>query len=475
MWNRGPLTVLAAAITSFTVGCGPAKDSFFSRTALAEGRGKARAVALSVPLGCLETPGCFSGGGSSGAWEASTATTTTFSEALRGPLSSSATASSDPARFGTDEAASAALADAYLLKIKNDLHDVSCLSRDTSTAAPPQADILSEAGILSDVPENLSRALREYAKSEACRSCSRMVNALTRLRVREPEWKTRLQILHALYPRYVEACFGGRLTDLGDPRNRLVVLLRRDEREVWRPGCLGFNYVGNLVLTARHCLVERSVIEDAEHSQSCIPVTGPLPGTRAVVLGEAGLFDVGVPPLGLVRQTLDFFPFRPDQDTAVLEIKGGEERARRVSAFPMDEPREWDAIFIPGLLADHREVSAAIRNLEDPDRLRRVIEEGSAVNTSPLCMLAFPTRTAEPFVYHACQTYYGFSGAPILRRESGGRPGALIGVHTGTIRPDRPVGGWPHAALFPNYGLRIPQHVRAGNGATQTEVCRNDG
>jgi hypothetical protein len=370
------------------------------------------------------------------------------------PLSIFDRTSSDPGASGIDQKQAEHAADDYLRRVKADLTRISRTQLLERGLRPEGIQILSP------VPRNLQHKLASYAAGDDFFSCVLTFEAMRRASRDIIDEKRRLLVLWSIYQRYIDACHRGSLNMLGSARDRVVVLLRRNFGNTYSIYCLGFNYFKNFILTAHHCLVEPDSISlvkeryEAGDPDAYVYRDGPLPQTRALVLGEPNkLFDVHAPDLNKMPQDLNFYPFAQERDTVVLEL-ADENRYAMIPPFPMDKPKEWDSIVVPALFVDDEALSTAI-NSSRAEVVNLAIEQGSALDVSPVCTLAFPTETPLPFLFHGCQTRYGYSGAPILRRDNGGGF-TLVGVHTGNVDPARPVGGWPYAALFPNYGLLLP-------------------
>jgi hypothetical protein len=179
---------------------------------------------------------------------------------------------------------------------------------------------------------------------------------------------------------------------------------------------------------------------------------GPLPGSRALIFGEPGqLFELRA-PVG-IAQDLRFFPFERDRDAVVLELVAPDRAG--TAAIPIGSPTEWASLVIPGFVADEQSLSTALKS-GSAGLTKSIVDSTSVVDTSPLCIVVFPTTSTKPYLFHACQSRYGFSGAPIFARQADGTH-HLIGVHTGSVDKQNPVDKWPYWMLFPNYGLRLPE------------------
>lgn len=413
-----------------------------------------RDVPIMVPIGCLMSAKCrdsaFEG--------AAKGSVVTAADIARGGSSVSDKTSSDAKVYGVNEAETRAAALKFLIDVRDEMRK---LTPAQLVARNPQP---ASRGIIGPAPERVNRALARYINGKDYFNCNSSFEAMRRAAQKIPAGKRRSEIVWALYPHFIESCYRGKLDSLGDARERIVVLLRKTPGQGdYSLYCLGFNVARNYVLTARHCAVEPGEVSlmldryTASDPDAFIEIEAPLAGTRALVLGEPDkLYTVRVPKA--VDQDLKFFPFEPDKDTFILELDAPE-RAE-ASAFPVaGSVAQWDAISIPAIFVDDAVLSEAIKS-GDGDRVTKVIDGASAIDDGPMCSLVYSRLSERPYVFHGCQTRYGYSGGPILRRGPRGAM-TLVGVHTGTVDAQKPIDNWPYVSLFPNYGLRLPPQVIA--------------
>jgi hypothetical protein len=413
-------------------------------------RQSSRVVPLTVPIGCLMTPGCFDN--ISGREAARKSDPVTLSEALISPGTPDRVTSSNPAIFGIDRIRAAEAADNFLSRVAVGIRREDLLA----TGPMPRGE-----HILTPITADLQARLRDYINGHDFFSCALVFVAMRRANAEIVDKVALAGVLWDLYGRYLDACNKGTLNELGDARGRMVVLVRKDIRDRYYAYCLGFNFAASYILTAHHCLVDPEDISiflsrfKPSDPDAFIPRAGPLPRSGAILLGEPGkILPIRIPPK--MVQDLDFYPFELNRDTVILELEGIDRSD--VTVFPWAEPAEWDRIAVPGLFIEDKALSDAIESAQG-DVLDRAISEASALDIAPLCTLVFSAKTSEPFVFHGCQTRYGYSGGPIFRREPGGTM-TLIGIHAGSVDKANPVDGWPYATLFPNYGLRLPAIAR---------------
>lgn len=410
-----------------------------------------RSVPIMVPIGCLMTAKC-----SERAFEgAAKGSVVTADDIARGGASVSDTTSSDAKIYGVNDAATRAAALKFLIDVRDEMRKLTpaqLMSRNRQPAS---------RGIIGSAPERVNRDLARYINGKEYFNCNSSFEAMRRASQRIPPGKRRSEIVWALYPHFIESCYRGKLDSVGNARNRIVVLLRKvSGQSDFSLYCLGFNFARNYVLTARHCVVEPEEVSlmldryKATDSDAFIDIEAPLSGTRALLLGEPDkLYAMRLPKA--VQQELKFFPFEPDKDTFILEIEAPERP--EVAAFPVAGVAQWDGISIPAIFVDDAVLSDAVKS-GDGDRVTKVIDGASAVDDGPMCSLVYSRISKRPFVFHGCQTRYGYSGGPILRRGPRGTM-TLVGVHTGTVDAKKPIDNWPYVSLFPNYGLRLPPQI----------------
>ena len=410
---------------------------------------RARAVPVMVPIGCLMTRACLEGSGFEGARDGSVVSVPESASAS--PPGVNDVTSSDPAVANLDATVATRKADELLAVVRAELLGV---SREDLLRSGPMPQV---HGIIGPIPGAVQDRLTAYANSDDFFSCALVFRAMRKANADVQDAGVKAQVLWDLYLRYIDVCHKGTLDGLGEARDRLVVFVRKNRHDAYYAFCLGFNFSGNYVLTAHHCLVEPDEIDlmvsrfEPSDPDAFIVVDGPPVRSRALVVGEPSrLFALRVP--ANIPQELNFYPFVRDKDAVVLELDTVDRRP--VANFPLAQVEEWDSISVPALFVDDDVLSKAIDSSR-PDQVTLAIREGSAVDISPLCSLVYSQKSDRPFVFHACQTRYGYSGAPILRRGEDGRI-ALVGVHTGSVDKDKPVDDWPYQVLFPNYGLRLP-------------------
>jgi hypothetical protein len=415
-------------------------------------RARARSAPVSVPIGCLTVPGCWES--STGRESIRSGDTVTFMQVVRRGVVLESKASSDPQQFDIDAAMAARRADAYLTKIAKEFRAV---RREALYANGPMP---KGQYILGPPTEAFLAQVNVYINGEDFFNCRLVFEAMTRANTDIADKSERTAVLWDLFLRYLDACNKGKLDTLGSARDRLVVFFRKDLGGRYFPFCLGFNFAANYVLTAHHCVVDPGAIDlvasryAPDDPEAYVDVAGPIPTSRAVVLGEAGrLFELKVPQS--FQQRLNFYPFEPDQDAIVLELHARDRR--KVEPFPMAAPTQWANIVMTGLYAEDEVLATALETGKAED-VTRVVNDSAAVDISPLCSSVYSTKSSKPFVYHRCQTRYGYSGGPILQRGADGSM-ILVGVHTGTVDGKNPVDGWPYTMLFPNYGLRLPEFL----------------
>ncbi|RDV05304.1 trypsin-like peptidase domain-containing protein [Undibacter mobilis] len=409
-----------------------------------------RSVPILVPIGCLMSERC----GESGFEGTSKGSVVTAKDIARDGVAISDRTSSDPRVYGVNDAAARAAAARYLAQVRNELRKLTPAQLLSRRDRPPGQ------GIIGPAPPRLRSKTARYLAGNDFFNCKSIFVAMRRAQ-NISSVKQRSELMWALYQHYIDSCHGDKLESLGGARARIVAFLRRDTLQGhYSLYCLGFNFVGNYVLTARHCLVEPGEVGlmlnryKPSDPDAFIDIDGPLGGTRALVLGEPDkLYPVRL--AAGFEQEKKLFPFAPEKDTFILEIDAPERPG--LPAFPVADAAQWDEIAIPAIFPDDAVLSDAVMSGYGA-RVNDVINGASAVDTSPVCSLVYSRISKRPFVFHGCQTRYGYSGGPILRRGPRGAM-TLVGVHTGAVDAKKPIDNWPYAVLFPNYGLRLPPQV----------------
>jgi hypothetical protein len=451
--------IAQALVLGFGIGLtsGGVPNGAVTETALPHAR--QRAFPVMVPIGCLMARECQDGGRFEAARKTSAVS---IAENGTGPSGNQNVTSSDPAVFNVNPTEAARKADDLLGAARAELQEMPRESLLTSGPMPVGQ------GIIGEIPSEVQGRLAAYAHSDEFFACVLVFRAMRKASTDIADDKAKAEVLWDLYLRYIDNCHKGTLDVLGEARKRLVVFVRRDPRDSYYAFCLGFNFAANYVLTAHHCLVEPDEVDlmvsryKPSDPDAFIMADGPPVRSRALVLGEPDkLFALRMPEK--IPQELNFFPFELDRDSVILELDAPDRQP--ASGFPAAKAVEWDSIAVPALFVEDNALSKAIES-QRADQVAQAIGDGSAVDISPLCSLVYSSKSYKPFVFHGCQTRFGYSGAPILRRDEAGKV-TLIGVHTGSVDKDDPVDGWPYQMLFPNYGLRLPEAVlAAGRSST---------
>jgi hypothetical protein len=416
-------------------------------------RARQRWTPITVPIGCLMAAACLNGGGLETMRKTGPVT---LAESADPRLPVYSITSSEARVFGIDDADAAARADKLLEEVREEwlkLPRSKLLDRGPSPTGEH---------IIGPPPHSLQARLVDYAQGDDFFACTLVFETMRRANANINDNRLRSGVLWDLYKRYIDNCHKGTIADLGKARDRIVIFVRKDLRDNYYIYCLGFNFAANYILTAHHCLVEPDEIQlmvdrfKPTDPDAFIEVDAPSPRSRALVLGEPSKSYLLKIPLNL-QQNLNFYPFERERDSVVLELDAPDRTG--IDSFPIGRPNQWDRIAIPALFVDDSAISDPIKHGQG-DILSAAIDDGSAIDISPLCSLVYSNTSKAPFVYHGCQTRYGYSGGPILRLANDGTT-VLVGVHTGSVDLAHPIDGWPYGALFPNYGLTLPPLVDA--------------
>jgi hypothetical protein len=313
-------------------------------------------------------------------------------------------------------------------------------------------------GVIGPWPKAFDERFGEYVKFPRTKACAADVTALAAISSIWGEVATlaagfagsetdRQVLAIAVYQLYLTDCLE-RVEAAPDYLDRLVLLGSFHKPSRFVPFCAGFLLKGNVMVTARHCVVPSGeaelFLEDygPDERAKQIHVTEPVPLTRAMLLSDPRrLYSIEILPPGGV----DYNPNIPEVDTIALALEGLEE-GREMYPF-VAAPEQWmnlEMIGVHDVLVD----LSFVDGWEDMTVLADRTASCTVFYVSPPCL------------FHSCQTRFGLSGAPLMARTSDGI--ALIGVHTGSVGVERAACDFKRKYSFPNYGLDLGALVAVG-------------
>jgi hypothetical protein len=337
-----------------------------------------------------------------------------------------------------------------------------------------QADMERTPPVLGDLTEAYRAEVRTYLHSLPAKACSLPLRAAARLDqdFSKPFTLTTQQnrevaTLKASFVReYWQNCLTARKDrPLGEAIKRLVFFVDSDtpKGSAAFVSCSGMLVAYDLVLTARHCLVDSAKLLDFElglrngrlNEQQARAVRLPLEisGTRrAIVVGAPHkIFEMELGRIAFDENIEDFNPIDDvEQDYVLVRLRGINK-----SDFPpiaVEAPVPMESIAVPHIYAPQSELIAALSSETDDAILERDMNNKIFVDFSPFCRVIKITGQC---IIHACQTEGGHSGTPLIAVTAD--TFQVIGVHTGVVGTVNPACGFPRGAYIPNYGIALPQ------------------
>lgn len=296
---------------------------------------------------------------------------------------------------------------------------------------PRQCNLWSEAEF---VDEDYKKKLVETKLKSQFVACSALSTKVLKLRAQGAMLEESAEN-NKLVSDYARTCFDERLMQLGavstngdrsEISSNMMFISRRIDRNPM--SCHGFR-LGNLVVTAQHCIRHRGLFLPAE-----VQVRSVDSGQRLDVEEILPADDGGYDPQR-----------RPGSDIAVLRLVENKQWNDR------RPPMEWLAP------PSARGRSMTVQSNIYVRRAAAFDGTGDATSTlrfsdNPLCRLVDVTGAGE--LLHSCATEHGTSGAPIFQRSNDGKL-RLVGVHAGSM--DDKIGplSWRGCEDL-NYGVRVP-------------------
>ena len=264
----------------------------------------------------------------------------------------------------------------------------------------------------------------------------------------------RRKLMVALYGMYLEDCFDKSSSE-DDAFLKNLVILFRSNGAYDHAFCAGFRYVGDLIVTARHCLVDFAAVEvfiedyGLHERTAQIPILAPLPGTKALLLEDPSRsYDVVLPEPPPSTGGWVYNPNVPENDIAILKLVGA---PPLMTPYPTATPRQWMQLMLPTVHAIDVTALRSAWVAADGEKRQKLMRSVVLIDRSPNCRIF---SFNDPCLFHSCQTRAGFSGSPLLADVYGMLK--LVGIHTGAVGTVRAACDFKRKFFFPNYGLRLP-------------------
>ncbi|WP_158228762.1 trypsin-like peptidase domain-containing protein [Bradyrhizobium sp. Y36] len=291
-----------------------------------------------------------------------------------------------------------------------------------------------------DMPFPVERAIRFYQVSEDAKKCSRATRNIRSLvtDVGEDAYRA-LQsasyinnVDHSLSKSvvedYVSACTK---SFQAPPISKLlgadnILRIRQTVGLIRTPSsmCMGA-FVGNKVLTAKHCFAtseaDGKLSIDASAATTFKTIDGAEYSLKPVGPGKSVLSDID-----------------RDKDWILLTTTDGAKPKAGGLDFHPESASRWQPLILLGL----SRYNMALNDKYQPD------DAMASLDISPICSVM---ARDGGYIYHACQTLEGMSGAPLLTM-SGGRI-VTVGVHTGDAEKVSTACAKKLSARYPNYGI----------------------
>jgi len=288
--------------------------------------------------------------------------------------------------------------------------------------------------------------LEETKKYNASPEFSNCQNYFDILRNRsEGKFETSGLVTKVAFKKYRKYCFDSISTMPESLRDRLVFLAEFTGNTLKQVYCSGILIDQNTVLTAKHCLVDPVEIEDFYltyekiEKQFSIQNVRIKTNTRVVAPFLAPYIFSNVTSLN----QYPFYPNRPEADYTLLHVQG---LSQQLPSPVFSKAEKWDRIMVAGLLPiDPGEATPESESNAD---IAEWVGRRIVVDSKPSCYVA---QLKDGCILHQCQTFAGFSGAPIIRLEDG----ALVGVHSASLDISENVCKFRRSAIIRNRAADI--------------------
>lgn len=265
---------------------------------------------------------------------------------------------------------------------------------------------------------------------------------------------------------YRNNCFGAIDYKVVDVASRIGLLVSDQSGSSGEAFCIFFLIKYNIGLTAKHCLVEKSEIDDyfLSHGENYFGKyieNVRVPRDSVAVLPFVVPFVFEFQIADVVNQDLRYFPYLPSSDIVAIEVIGLD--GSRFSEFPISKVTKWDRLLLIGSLPEGeqnelekfrtRALFMTRLGLNEYNVYWRFVDSLVADNT-PGCYAVFSENGC---VVHGCQSFAGFSGAPIFLLQNDSL--SFVAVHQGFLAGDDKFCGFNRSTIYQNLGGTVTEFM----------------
>lgn len=256
-----------------------------------------------------------------------------------------------------------------------------------------------------------------------------------------------------VFDLYRESCFEKMEPTQNRALNRLVFLAVFKANELRQVYCSGLVVAPGMLLTAKHCLVEPSLISDFYLDYDLTDTDQKISnvrlkrGTRIIApFLEPYVFeDITILRANAAASLLAYYPNKPADDFIYLGVLG---LGKDMAPITLDSAKKWDRLTVVGVLPDEKTLRNA--SVEGPEALARTMIDQMVVDNRPSCYVA---GVQQGCLLHQCQTFSGFSGAPIFKGAYDDL--RLVGVHSGFLGLNENVCAFRRSSIIRNRAVDI--------------------
>lgn len=345
---------------------------------------------------------------------------------------------------------------------------------DQNLSVQEQAELTSTRPEMQDLPEWLREELIRYPANPAAKRCGIPLGALAAVRsdprfdANDAAARRRVTLIGLLQHQFRTHCLSiNRELELKLSLRRLVYFGEHTDESGALPFfCSGYVLGYDLVITARHCLVNSDRLQylagdQAQFTNGTSGTRFPLKvraGTAAVVFGKMDRsYAYEIPDLAFNRSRMDFDPVADaGADYVIVRLLGFD--PTRFPQAPAAAPEVGRPARIPGFYVPQTHVLLLADKPGSGKQLTEDLLGAIRVDTSPLCRII---KIQNSCIVHTCQTEGGYSGTPIFQKKIDGSF-ILVGLHAGYFSQKYPACDFGRGDYFPNYGVRLPIDEIAG-------------
>lgn len=262
---------------------------------------------------------------------------------------------------------------------------------------------------------------QEYQESQQFQNCQNSFDVLRRRSIGLIHLSS--TVSEAVFSVYRDNCFDSVEGIPNDIRKRLVFLAEFSGAQLRQIYCSGILVEQNRVVTAKHCLVDPAEIEDfylsfgKENRDLAIHNVRIKRNTKIIApfvqpFVFSNILEISSGP---------FYPNRPEEDVVSIKLIGDHEKLGHII---LDDAEKWDRLAIAGILP----ISPQEPMLQS-NTIEEIVDwviDRVVVDNRPSCYVA---EVKDGCILHQCQTFAGFSGAPVVRLNDG----AILGFHSASL------------------------------------------